>query len=225
MSYKIVQPSTNSDRVTRFGVSSGASDNVITFPNESGEIAVTSDIPVVTTPPPTIYQFDPDTSNLVSTSTVYQTIPGTTVTGLEANYLYRLTLIGEITSPDGDTTYSNNFKIKATTAAGNQSPSWLDVANLWLAYDGGVQVNITGFSTKLFPPMYSIWDTGWNLRESESNGTGAKANIRLLYKTGTDADSRSVKFQFALSTTATGATSVTWVGGWTTLVLEPIRPF
>lgn len=45
MSYKIVQPSTNSDRVGRFGVTSGTSDNVITFPNESGEIATTSDLP------------------------------------------------------------------------------------------------------------------------------------------------------------------------------------
>lgn len=45
MSYKIVQPSTNSDRVGRFGVTSGTSDNVITFPNETGELTVTTDLP------------------------------------------------------------------------------------------------------------------------------------------------------------------------------------
>lgn len=45
MSYKIRIPSENPDRVGRFAITSGTPDAIITFPNESGEVATTSDIP------------------------------------------------------------------------------------------------------------------------------------------------------------------------------------
>lgn len=223
MSYKIVQPSTNSDRVTRFGVTSGTADNVITFPNESGEIAVTTDIPAVTIPPPTIYQTDENLDDVICTSTTYQHIPGTVVTGLESNYLYEVKLFGEISQYNS--AYVHNFKMRIRTSGGSKSTLTGNSSNLWLAFSGGMQANIgTGFIKRLYPVDYNIYqDAGWNIRESETNGLSGKVNLHLLYATGTTSDSRSFRFEIAISDTPSEGEEVSWIDSETTIIAIPIK--
>lgn len=174
--------------------------------------------------PPVIYQTDPNLSTRRILTSSYETLTSTVVTGLEANYLYRLTLHLEFSGYTGGGLggVDNNFKIRARTAAGG-NPANNNTDNLWLAVSGGATVFAGSYNTYYFPATYQVLQsTGWSILDLASNGNGTRLHLGILYLTGSTADSRSVKFEMGKNDPDPGGYFDVY-DMETTILLEPIR--
>jgi hypothetical protein len=222
VSYKIINPTTNPDRIGIGGmIIPGTPDQSVEFPTGGGTVALTSQIPP--TPPPTIYQTDPTIPyDWVNNTTTYRTVSGSIVTGLEPNYLYRLTYIAEF-GASGFATYIHNFGFRILTAGGNLSPSG-NSSDLWLSAMGGV-VNYEDSTDQniLYPANYQLLqEYGWRRFESTSVGDQGRMRVEVLYKTGTTADQCSVRLDAALGTAEANA-SLEVFPYELAVILEPIK--